>query len=63
VLEYKSGSEWKTAATGTTVGYKRILKFEPIEAQAVRLRILSSRLNPTLSAIGLYQQAAVANAK
>lgn len=56
-LEYKSGAEWKTAATGTTVGYKRILQFEPVRAQYVRLRILSSRLNPTLSAIGLYKQA------
>ena len=57
MLEYKSGAEWKTVATGTTVGYKRILKFEPVRAQYVRLRILSSRLNPTLSAIGLYKQA------
>ncbi|RYE91314.1 MAG: alpha-L-fucosidase [Cytophagaceae bacterium] len=60
VLEYKHGAEWKTAAAGTTVGYKRILKFDPIEAQYVRLRITSSRLNPTLSAIGLYRQAEVA---
>lgn len=60
VLEYKHGAEWKTAAAGTTVGYKRILKFDPIAAQYVRLRITSSRLNPTLSAIGLYRQAEVA---
>lgn len=57
VLEYQSGAEWKTAATGTTVGYKRILKFAPVRAQYLRLRILSSRLNPTLSAVGLYKQA------
>ncbi len=57
-LEYQSGAEWKTAATGTTVGYKRILKFAPVRAQHLRLRILSSRLNPTLSALGLYKQAA-----
>ncbi|MGI4739108.1 MAG: alpha-L-fucosidase [Janthinobacterium lividum] len=63
VLEYKSGAEWKTAAAGTTVGYKRILTFEPIEAQYVRLRITSSRLNPTLSAIGLYKQADAAGTK
>ncbi|MFD1874190.1 alpha-L-fucosidase [Hymenobacter bucti] len=64
VLEYKSGAEWKTAVAGTTVGYKRMLKFEPIQAQEVRLRITSSRLNPTLSAIGLYKQAAaVASSK
>jgi alpha-L-fucosidase len=58
VLEYKSGAEWKTVATGTTVGYKRILTFAPVRAQHLRLRILASRLNPTLSAIGLYKQAA-----
>lgn len=56
-LEYERGGQWKTAATGTTVGYKRILTFAPVRAQRVRLRITSSRLNPTLSALGLYRQA------
>ena len=56
VLEYKSGAEWKLLVAGTTVGYKRILPFAPVRAQYVRLRITSSRLNPTLSAIGLYKQ-------
>ncbi|WP_324677346.1 alpha-L-fucosidase [Hymenobacter sp. GOD-10R] len=57
VLEYKSGEDWRTVAAGTTVGFKRILKFEPLQAQYLRLRITSSRLNPTLSSIGLYKQA------
>ena len=57
VLEYQSGAEWKTAAAGTTVGYKRILTFAPVRAQRLRLRILSARLNPTLSAVGIYKQA------
>lgn len=56
VLEYKDGTEWKTATEGTTVGYKRLLKFPSVKTDAVRLRILSSRLNPTLSEIGLYNQ-------
>lgn len=56
VLEYKDGAEWKTVTEGTTVGYKRLLKFPPVKTDAVRLRILSSRLNPTLSEIGLYNQ-------
>ena len=56
VLEYKEGNEWKQATAGTTVGYKRLLRFEPVKAKEVRLRILSSRLAPTLSAIGLYKQ-------
>lgn len=56
VLEYQQGNDWKQAAEGTTVGYKRLIRFAPVTSQKVRLRILSSRLNPTLSEIGLYQQ-------
>lgn len=56
VLEYYSEGQWKKATGGTTVGYKRLLRFEPVVAQKIRLRILSSRLNPTLAEIGLYQQ-------
>jgi alpha-L-fucosidase len=60
VLEYQRGAQWLPVAAGTTVGYKRILTFAPLRAQRVRLRITSSRLNPTLSAVGLYKQALVA---
>ena len=56
VLEYKVGQVWKQAAEGTTVGYKRLLRFSPVNAQLVRLRIISSRLNPTLSTFGLYKE-------
>ena len=57
VLEYKDGEEWKEAATGTTVGYKRLLRFNPVTAQDVRLRILAARLQPTIAEFGLYKQA------
>lgn len=56
VLEYKNGNQWIEAASGTTVGYKRLIRFQPVTAKKVRLRILSSRLNPTLSEFGLYKQ-------
>ena len=39
-------------ASGTTIGYKRLLRFPPVTARAVRLRILSSRLNPTIAEFG-----------
>lgn len=55
-FEYWDGQAWKQAATGTTVGYKRLLRFEPVNASRVRLRIAQSRLNPTLSEFGLYKQ-------
>ncbi len=55
-LEYSDGNEWKKITEGTTVGYKRILKFDAVTTQKLRLRIESSRLNPTISEFGLYKQ-------
>ncbi len=55
-LEYWDGQEWKAITGGTTVGYKRLLRFDPVTANKVRLRIESSRLNPTLAEFGLYKQ-------
>ena len=56
VFEYKEGKEWKMICKGTTVGYKRLLRFNPVTAKRVRLRIQSSRLNPTLAEIGMYKE-------
>lgn len=57
LVEYKDGSEWKMLAEGTTVGYKRLLRFPEVRTDAVRITIRSSRLNPTLAEAGLYKQA------
>lgn len=54
VLEYWDNDEWKKATEGTTIGFKRLLEFPTITASKVRLRIVSSRLKPALSEIGLY---------
>lgn len=56
VLEYFDGEEWKKAAAGTTVGYRRLIRFPAVTASQIRVRIISSRLSPTLSKIGLYKQ-------
>lgn len=52
--EYFDGVSWKVFATGTTVGYKRLLKFNELTTSQIRFHILSSRLNPTLAEFGLY---------
>lgn len=57
VAEYKDGNEWKLLTQGTTVGYKRLLRFKEVTAKEIRINILSSRLNPTLSELGLYKLA------
>ena len=54
VLEYWENNEWKKATEGTTIGFKRLLEFPTVTASKLRLRILSSRLKPALSEIGLY---------
>jgi alpha-L-fucosidase len=54
-LDLYEGGEWKQIAEGTTIGYKRLLKFTPVRASLLRLRILSSRSNPMISELGLYK--------
>lgn len=53
-LEYWNGTTWVIAAKGTTIGYKRLLRFNEVNSGRVRLKILSSRLNPCIAEIGLY---------
>ncbi|KAF0140672.1 MAG: alpha-L-fucosidase 1 [Stygiobacter sp.] len=53
-LEYWNGLSWKTFVEGTTVGYKRLLRFSAITADRIRIVIDESRLNPTLASFGLY---------
>jgi alpha-L-fucosidase len=57
-LEYWDNKSWKEIVSGTTVGYKRLLRFQPVTADKIRLQILSSRLQPTLAEIGLYKMPA-----
>jgi len=56
LLVYQNG-KWICIAEGKTIGYKRILCFEKTMARNVRLEIMSSRSNPQLSELGLYNSA------
>jgi alpha-L-fucosidase len=53
-IELWSDGAWKKAAEGTTIGYKRIVKFDPVKADKVRVKINSSKACPVLSAIEVY---------
>ncbi|MEQ7800352.1 alpha-L-fucosidase [Pedobacter sp. ASV1-7] len=55
-IEYLDNGKWKALTEGTTVGYKRLLRFKPVTSEKVRVTINSSRLNPTISEFGLYKQ-------
>lgn len=46
---------WVKIAEGTTIGYKRLLRFESVTTQKLRFKILSSRGIAEISEIGLYR--------
>jgi alpha-L-fucosidase len=56
-LEAWDGIAWRPLARGTTVGYKRLLRFPEATTDRVRLTILRSRTSPTLASFGLFKLA------
>ena len=53
VEAFKDG-EWKKIAEATTIGYKRILKFDPVETSRIRVSITDAKACPVISNIELY---------
>ena len=53
-LELRTNGEWKTIKQGTTIGNKRLIRFDPIEVEALRFTIFESKAAPVISEIGLY---------
>ena len=56
-LEAKVKGKWQSIAEGTTVGYKRLLRFPETTAQKLRLTLLKARKSTSLSEVGLYKSA------
>lgn len=57
-LECWMDNEWKVVAEGTTIGYKRILRFDPVETEKARIVIRQSRDLPQIAEIGIYKASA-----
>ncbi|HEX2973162.1 MAG TPA: polysaccharide lyase family protein, partial [Tepidisphaeraceae bacterium] len=53
-VQYWDGRAWQTASKGTTIGHKKLDRFEPVTAQRVRLVVEKALACPTISAFGLY---------
>ena len=47
-------NNWEKVAEGTTIGYKRILKIDPVETSKVMVQIGDSKASPVISAVSLY---------
>lgn len=62
-VDVKDGSQWKQVEQQTTIGHKRLLRLDsPVSTDEVRIRINSSRMEPTLAEIGLFKQAELVQA-
>ncbi len=61
VEAYVDGN-WKEVAKGSTIGYKRILRFPAVETTKVRFNITDSKAAPVISAIGLYNAPVILDA-
>ena len=48
------GQEWKEIARGTTVGWKKLLRFPAVETKKIRLRIPEARALPIFPKFGLF---------
>lgn len=53
-LDYLDGEQWKTLSAGTTIGHKKLERFDPVTARRVRLMIEQALAAPALSALALY---------
>nr|GFB42719.1 alpha-L-fucosidase 1 [Tanacetum cinerariifolium] len=46
--------EWSKVLSGTTVGYRRLIRFPSVKTQSLRLVIDKSRSDPLVAFLGLY---------
>jgi alpha-L-fucosidase len=53
-IDVWSDNRWKEAATGSTIGYKRIMKLQPVETARIRLRISDSKACPVISNLEIF---------
>ncbi|HET9053463.1 MAG TPA: discoidin domain-containing protein, partial [Cyclobacteriaceae bacterium] len=46
--------KWKIIAGGTTIGYKRIIKIDPVKTNRVRITIRDAKACPVISNVEIY---------
>ena len=54
-VEFRKADAYEVATEATTIGYKRILTFDPVQTDALKVIITDSRAAPVLSEIQLYR--------
>ena len=55
-VEVLRNERWELCAKGTTIGFRRLLRTEPVTGTAFRYRIETSRAEPVIAHFGLHLQ-------
>ena len=55
LIEAKVDGKWVEVARQTTIGHKRILKFETVKSSAIRINVLDAKGPPTIANIALFR--------
>ncbi len=55
-FQYRAGDDWKTIFSGTRLGARYAMDFNPVKAREFRLNILDATEGPTLSEIELLEK-------
>jgi alpha-L-fucosidase len=53
-IETLKDNSWEKIAAGTTIGHKRILKLDPVEAKKIRISITSAKACPLISNVEIF---------
>ena len=56
-IDAEVGGRWRPLAQATTVGVRRIVRFEPVTASRVRVRIAGARACPAIAELSLFLSA------
>ncbi|MDR0332842.1 MAG: alpha-L-fucosidase [Dysgonamonadaceae bacterium] len=54
VVDAWINNQWTEIAEATNIGYKRILRFQEITTEKIRVRVLESRLDATISTVSAH---------
>jgi len=54
-IEVKTKNGWQKVFEGTTIGYKRIVRIEPVKASKLRLKVIEANNTVAISNIGVFK--------
>jgi alpha-L-fucosidase len=49
-----NNEQWETVSEATTIGYKRILRIDPMKTTRIRIEITDSKACPVITNVAIY---------